>query len=630
MFSSNQANIYSALIVTSDFISSDTFDSNLGNLESSGGFTEFKGFNLTSSKAPRRNITVASPEGGGAFAGADVKNEFNTSSFLSFAENLYQKSKTTNSMAYLDAATCIREYSADFLAKQRNLLVVVSSSTELPPGQVAGNGSMLALLDSRNWNQDLSSNGGAHWNPSAWMCSSIRDPAAIIINEGSIDSNNGNRFSPSGGIDLTCDISKVLDYEKKYQNWTVASQVQSHTYAVDHCLSEIAPEVCEVQFALSLMIVVLACNAIKLFCMIMAIKAFPKQPLVVLGDAVASFLNTRDPMTAGLCLIVGPNAERHDPQGGTEIQKAKTRNWSDKPKLWSDVARGNWMMALTMWVSYPRYPVMTNILGRALAAVGFGIAMLYRGSSHLGVQSFSSLSFGAVNPSTLILNYAASEDVTSQSQLFLLRMVLVANSPQIVFSMLYFLYNRSYTAMCGMVEWTTFAIKRQSLRVSRPTGIQRSTYWLQLPYLYSLPLLIGSGLTHWVLSQSLFLVRVSFYDRYGQPAVPGLSAEITPTSNTITIPGFSPKAILAAIIISVIMVAVLVGNEFRRYPSPMPLVVNSSFAISAACHQPENDPDAAYQRVMWGAVSHPDGDLPGHCCFTSHEVEMPIVGEHYE
>jgi len=213
----------------------------------------------------------------------------------------------------------------------------------------------------------------------------------------------------------------------------------------------------------------------------------------------------------------------------------------------------------------------------------------------LGLQSLSSLSFGAVNPSSLIL---PDKNPTSNSQSFLLWMVIQANSPQIIFSMLYFFYNRSYTAMLAMVEWTNFAVKRQSLRVSQPIGIQRSTYWLQLPYLYSLPLLIGSGVTHWALSQSLFLVRVSFYDRDGQPMLPTPSnSQYTPISNTFTVLGYSPKAILTSIIITVVMLAVLIGNQFRRYPSAMPLAVNCSFAISAACHQPDDDPDASYKRV---------------------------------
>jgi hypothetical protein len=350
--------MYSALIVTSDFVSSNTFDNNLGNLQSSGGVTTFNGFNFSTFHGTRKNISIGQTNSSCFqespsyfnFTGASVDTGFSDSSFLSFAENLYQKSRN-NSMKYLDREACIQEYSANFLAGQRNLLIVVNSAIDFPPGQVASNGSMLAFLDSHNWDEDLSTNSGAHWNPSAWMCSTVNDSAAIIINDQTISISplpGVNNTYYTCGIDLTCDVSKVLDNAQKYNNWTVASQIQNQTYAVDHCLSEMVQEVCEVQFALSLMIAVLACNLIKLVCMVLAIRSFPKPPLVVLGDAITSFLDKRDPMTAGLCLTVGPNSELVSFTEGTEIQRAKRRKWSNKPKLWSDVARGNWMLALIL------------------------------------------------------------------------------------------------------------------------------------------------------------------------------------------------------------------------------------------------------------------------------------------
>jgi hypothetical protein len=93
--------------------------------------------------------------------------------------------------------------------------------------------------------------------------------------------------------------------------------------------------------------------------------------------------------------------------------------------------------------------LVSNTEYRALGIIGFSIAMVYKGSIGLGLQSLSSLSFGAVNPSSLIL---PDNNPTSNSQSFLLWMVIQANSPQIIFSMLSFFYNRSYTAMLAMVE----------------------------------------------------------------------------------------------------------------------------------------------------------------------------------
>lgn len=75
--------------------------------------------------------------------------------------------------------------------------------------------------------------------------------------------------------------------------------------------------------------------------------------------------------------------------------------------------------------------------------------------------------------------------------------------------------------------------------------------------------------------------------------------------------------------------------------------------ISAACHQPPEDTEAAYKPIKWGEVMEhnmsgleaPLGrtssimeyeandytalDRPGHCCFTSYDVVMPTVGKAY-
>lgn len=246
--------------------------------------------------------------------------------------------------------------------------------------------------------------------------------------------------------------------------------------------------------------------------------------------------------------------------------------------------------------------------------------------------SFKALPFGAaLSMSTLIIfrdgHGTAQANSVSQSLSHLAGVILIVNCPQIIFSTLYFLYNRCYTCMLAMHEWTSFATTRQSLRVSCPIGIQRSTYWLQLPYRYSMPLLLASGLMHWLISESIFLVRLEFLDHLGNATA--VSPELNPTSNVMTVPGYSSKAISAAMGVAWAMIAVLIAIGHRRYQSAMPLPGNNSWAISAACHCPDDDDNAAINQVMWGAVVQPCDNRPGHCCFTSQPVETPIIGERY-
>ena len=245
-----------------------------------------------------------------------------------------------------------------------------------------------------------------------------------------------------------------------------------------------------------------------------------------------------------------------------------------------------------------------------------GLVVLYsRSISHLW-----SLGFGNVSSETLIF-IQHSQDVSNAGGLLL--MVLVANSPQIILSFLYFSYNGIFTCMLLAKEWRTYGSKRNFLRVTTPSGRQRSTYRLQLPYRYGVPLLIGSGILHWLVSQSIFLVRIDVY-------------ETKPFKNTglgVSTCGYSPMAIIFVIILGFIVILVGIANGFRKVKDGMPLAGSCSAAISAACHPPKADVNASSKRLMWGVVAEVDPndshDRVGHCSFSSFDVETPIVGRRY-
>ena len=71
--------------------------------------------------------------------------------------------------------------------------------------------------------------------------------------------------------------------------------------------------------------------------------------------------------------------------------------------------------------------------------------------------------------------------------------VLMANSPQALLSFLFLTYNGLYTCMLMAKEWNDYAYERKTLRVTNPVREQRSTYRLQLPYKYGIPLIVLSG-----------------------------------------------------------------------------------------------------------------------------------------
>ena len=207
---------------------------------------------------------------------------------------------------------------------------------------------------------------------------------------------------------------------------------------------------------------------------------------------------------------------------------------------------------------------------------------------------------------------------------------LLVNLPQVLFSSLYFMYNSIYTCMASTYEWSQHARVKKGIRVTDRIGYQRSSYWLQMPWKFSLPLLIASAILHWLISQSAFLVNVSIYTPARIPmTTPDEYIQATSSSGTITAIGYSPLAMMCGVCVVFVMLIALVTVMQLPLKSGMPLVGSNSFAISAACHPPENDRDVARKKIMWGAAWHQQDDMPGHCCFTSFEVEPPRVGEFY-
>lgn len=170
--------------------------------------------------------------------------------------------------------------------------------------------------------------------------------------------------------------------------------------------------------------------------------------------------------------------------------------------------------------------------------------------------------------------------------------------------------------MAAATEWSAYANKRRSLRVSsNPRGKQRSRYFLQLPYRYSIPLLLASILMHWMLSQSIFVVAIEQSGRW-----------------KLFTSGYSPIAMIFVIIIAAFMAAAVIITALRRLPTIMPVAASCSLAIAAACHHPDNkpQPDASVSRLQWGVMQRQRDELgrelTGHCGFSQYPVEKPEWG----
>lgn len=126
IFKTLQSNAYRVLLVSQDFLSSKSFDENVGNMI----FTE----QIGSLYNQYFNETLTEPF------------------LLSFAESLYNKSQINGSLERLQPRECMEIYDQTFLSDRSNIILVVYE-TEYPlgPTEPFSNGSILWYFDSRSY-----------------------------------------------------------------------------------------------------------------------------------------------------------------------------------------------------------------------------------------------------------------------------------------------------------------------------------------------------------------------------------------------------------------------------------------------------------------------------------------------
>jgi hypothetical protein len=100
-----------------------------------------------------------------------------------------------------------------------------------------------------------------------------------------------------------------------------------------------------------------------------------------------------------------------------------------------------------------------------------------------------------------------NQDVSDANldDLTLLPLTMVANTPQLILSICYLAYNGLFTRMLAEFEWSKYSVEFRALRVTEPRGSQNSTYRLQLPYRFSIPLMIVSITLHWLYSNCIYV-----------------------------------------------------------------------------------------------------------------------------
>jgi hypothetical protein len=441
-------------------------------------------------------------------------------------------SAIANNLTRLEPADCISAYAeAPFQTSHGSLILVTSNTSfttqafQFSNSQVEGPQGPTCQID-----------------PFGWICSNLQQ-----------------YICPTYTFTVLCSPERVNS-----SNW------QPFGNKVDYCLSEVLSDRCRVQFVPPLAYIVMCFNFLKASILLFVFFVEKDNPIMTIGDAVASFLTQRDKSTRDFCFLEKQSIHLWEAREGYLPYPLHPKFLNFQYTKWSSVvSTRRWTM---VWTFY-------NVI--LFFCISLFIAALV--TPGISTNTLMTLGFGAANPITFIQGWIILQGLPG-----LISNAIVANLAQPILSTIYYMYNGIFTCFLLGVEWNNFASHRKGLRVSvTPQGVQRSSYALQLPKTWAIPLLLLSGLLHWLCSQSIFLVSV---DIDSSRLVSGTDS---PAIGEFLTCGFSPAAILSTILVGIAMFAFLIISGRRRFRNNGMTVVSScSAAISAACHPPSEEPAA--------------------------------------
>ena len=513
----------------------------------------------------------------------------------------------------LTARECMDAYSQNFITSRGGLLIVL----DIPENESnKTNVTVPAVFDrASSW----SGSQFCEADRFAWVC----DQNGLNICGSSVRSFDPLRPGYANPNAISCD--RQLDpIQNNAKNWRPLVE----EYPVARCLSEEVPQECKLQASIHLMSVVLFLNFIKAIIMYLATRWMRGVPLLTLGDAIASYLDRPDPSTKNMCLVTRKEATHE------VVWLGKV---SERPRLY-DEKKQRWHAGSGKIRQILIVVLLTITVGVISFLLAWGVTFIRDSGKLVDIGSLWDLGFGTVNPATVI----TFGDMPNSGAKGLIWAAFIANVPQLILSMIYFVYNGILTAYFLGVEWQQYMRERKGLRVSdSPRGEQRSTYFLQLPYRAAIPLMVASGILHWLVSQSIFLVSIETYlwdsdlpwQLGANPYQKARQNSFDDTSPNMLTCGFSPIPMIFVIVIAVFMIVSLVVLGARKYKASMPVASSNSLAIAAACHVPKDEfeaGDVSLKKLKWGVVDGDESeDGVGHCCFSSMHVEPPKHAQAY-
>ncbi|KAL9058325.1 MAG: hypothetical protein Q9162_001780 [Coniocarpon cinnabarinum] len=530
-------------------------------------FVKGGNFSIADAAADMRMSSLPFPYGDVYFEepGSDLTGIENNVSAL-------QQQAMGGNLTFLTWQDCITQFSTDLQSKFSAVLLVMkdnpsttnsfwSSFPYYPPGSLQGEGPSLKAY--------------------AWVCNG----AEICVPQQIRDSGTWNLSRISEGFNS--------DYEG-----------QSET--IDHCLARSVQQACSVDVSINLMVAVIVCNIIKLCCFLHCLSIKEHKPFITVGDAICSFLAKSDPHSVGL----GPVSSREVRRGSFQVHRdavsmARTqlphqplvfpgKPWEGRRhKYYSAVSLGRW--------------ISTGVLSGIIFFAGL---LLLIGGKHLvlGIESLEDTGTDQSGAGVSQTNYGTAAFNTNlgfnpsgllPGNFGLFSAIFSANVIQLAVSNAYLFINNIFTCALVSQELSDYATESKMMRVTRPRGPQRSTYWLQLPYKWSLPLMAMMTLLHWLISEALFMVDVQVFDPDGRKIPPNSDS----SDGSFYGLAWGPTATLCAVVEGGLIISFVYAYGFRKFTAGVPVFSSCSIAISAGCHMSTQEyDDAIFRPLKYGVL----------------------------
>ncbi|KAI1493769.1 hypothetical protein F5X96DRAFT_676900 [Biscogniauxia mediterranea] len=274
------------------------------------------------------------------------------------------------------------------------------------------------------------------------------------------------------------DIKQVNSY------WPGLKERNASKLELKYCLVEEIDSICKVGLSNELLLAVLICVCIKTaLCITVTIVLGGEDPLVVPGDAIVSFMTRPDVRTVGRCTLDRSQGHKKDGSGQNKFHMVGGSRWHLKEGR-------RWYSALPVMVWLRSYFLF--------AAVIIFLGFMFRAAQVHNPYNDGKQTLVHSATNGILDTYGSGSDDLLQS-------VLTANLPQLLLSFSYYVYNSLYTRLCVEKEWNEYSTNYRPLRVTDPKGQQISSYRLQLPYRYSIPLIGISALLHFLVSNTLYV-----------------------------------------------------------------------------------------------------------------------------